>query len=281
MPSYAHGLCTAAYAIIRSWYANVHIVCLQFRLMESSFPVNRYVSKSDSIEISVWNQRKTNKKKGGGFLGCIKIMSNMIGRLKDTGPQRLDLCRQDSDENNADPIRGGFQCFVITAISCSSFERFYLNPHAGCYNIIRAHVPLEILHTGRWSSVFFSTFGLHACLLFGFGLTPGIHHLPNFNADPPVLLLGFQIRTSLLYVISLYFVSLSTNSIRFVRFSAGQIVISIASRDHEDRITSNSVVDARSLATRTSNLTPNDVPDGWEVRPTASGRVQYVNHYTR
>lgn len=44
-----------------------------------------YVGKSDSITISVWNRKKVHKKPGAGFLGCVKIMSNAIQRLKDTG----------------------------------------------------------------------------------------------------------------------------------------------------------------------------------------------------
>ena len=39
----------------------------------------------DAITISVWNHKKIHKKEGGGFLGCVRIMSNAIQRLKDTG----------------------------------------------------------------------------------------------------------------------------------------------------------------------------------------------------
>nr|XP_039257572.1 E3 ubiquitin-protein ligase SMURF2-like isoform X2 [Styela clava]XP_039257694.1 E3 ubiquitin-protein ligase SMURF2-like isoform X2 [Styela clava] len=126
-----------------------------------------YVSKSDSIEISIWNQRKIHKKKGGGgFLGCIRIMSNAIGRLKDTGPQRLDLCKRQTEENNQEPIRG-------------------------------------------------------------------------------------------------------------------QIVVSIVSRDHEDRIPSNAVLNASMFTNNNPLDGANNLPDGWEARPTATGRIQYVNHYTK
>lgn len=48
-------------------------------------PVSRYIGKMDAITISVWNHRKIHKKEGGGFLGCVRIMSNAIQRLKDTG----------------------------------------------------------------------------------------------------------------------------------------------------------------------------------------------------
>uniref|UniRef100_A0A7N8WRU6 HECT-type E3 ubiquitin transferase n=1 Tax=Mastacembelus armatus TaxID=205130 RepID=A0A7N8WRU6_9TELE len=44
-----------------------------------------YIGKSDSITISVWNHKKIHKKQGAGFLGCIRLLSNAINRLKDTG----------------------------------------------------------------------------------------------------------------------------------------------------------------------------------------------------
>lgn len=45
----------------------------------------RYIGKNDGITISVWNYRKFHKKQNGGFLGCVRILSNTIQRLKDTG----------------------------------------------------------------------------------------------------------------------------------------------------------------------------------------------------
>lgn len=45
----------------------------------------RYIGKSDSITISVWNHKKIHKKQGAGFLGCVRLLSNAINRLKDTG----------------------------------------------------------------------------------------------------------------------------------------------------------------------------------------------------
>lgn len=44
-----------------------------------------FLGRSDSITISIWNQRKIVKKQGGGFLGCVKIGASTIQRLKDTG----------------------------------------------------------------------------------------------------------------------------------------------------------------------------------------------------
>lgn len=50
-----------------------------------SFCVFRYIGKSDSVTISVWNHKKIHKKQGAGFLGCVRLLSNAINRLKDTG----------------------------------------------------------------------------------------------------------------------------------------------------------------------------------------------------
>uniref|UniRef100_A0A673BKP7 E3 ubiquitin-protein ligase SMURF1 n=1 Tax=Sphaeramia orbicularis TaxID=375764 RepID=A0A673BKP7_9TELE len=50
-----------------------------------------YIGKSDSITISVWNHKKIHKKQGAGFLGCVRLLSNAINRLKDTGCKCL-LC---------------------------------------------------------------------------------------------------------------------------------------------------------------------------------------------
>ena len=46
---------------------------------------NRYIGRTDSVTISIWNQKKVHKKQGAGFLGCVKIMPNAIQTLKDTG----------------------------------------------------------------------------------------------------------------------------------------------------------------------------------------------------
>uniref|UniRef100_A0A671TQK7 HECT-type E3 ubiquitin transferase n=1 Tax=Sparus aurata TaxID=8175 RepID=A0A671TQK7_SPAAU len=48
-----------------------------------------YIGKADSITISVWNHKKIHKKQGAGFLGCVRLLSNAINRLKDTGCRYL------------------------------------------------------------------------------------------------------------------------------------------------------------------------------------------------
>uniref|UniRef100_A0A8C1RMM9 HECT-type E3 ubiquitin transferase n=1 Tax=Cyprinus carpio TaxID=7962 RepID=A0A8C1RMM9_CYPCA len=52
----------------------------------------------------VWNHKKIHKKQGAGFLGCVRLLSNAISRLKDTGYQRLDLCKLNPSDSDA--VRG-------------------------------------------------------------------------------------------------------------------------------------------------------------------------------
>ena len=63
-----------------------------------------YIGKGDGITISVWNNKKIHKKQGGGFLGCVRILSSTVQRLKDTGYQRLDLCKASAED--PDPVKG-------------------------------------------------------------------------------------------------------------------------------------------------------------------------------
>ncbi|XP_015112357.1 E3 ubiquitin-protein ligase SMURF2 [Diachasma alloeum] len=123
-----------------------------------------YIGKNEGITISVWNHRKIHKKQGGGFLGCVRILSNTIQRLKDTGYQRLDLCKANTDDT-------------------------------------------EVIK--------------------------------------------------------------------------GQIVVSLLSRDGHNGAVSNTVGHNAVVDVLGDLSCPTDLPDGWEERRTESGRLYYVNHYTR
>ncbi|XP_067123380.1 E3 ubiquitin-protein ligase SMURF2 isoform X2 [Centruroides vittatus] len=63
-----------------------------------------YIGNNDIITVSVWNHKKIHKKQGAGFLGCIRIMSNDIQRLKNTGYHRLTLSHRSPDD--PEPVRG-------------------------------------------------------------------------------------------------------------------------------------------------------------------------------
>ncbi|KAI8436074.1 hypothetical protein MSG28_004186 [Choristoneura fumiferana] len=57
-----------------------------------------YLTKGDGITISIWNQRKVQKRQGSGFLGCVRILPSTVHKLKDTGYQCLELCEDGSGE---------------------------------------------------------------------------------------------------------------------------------------------------------------------------------------
>jgi hypothetical protein len=57
------------------------------------------VTAEDSIVVSIWNSRKTNKGDTAGFLGCVRLMPPDILKLKDCGYQRLDLTRGTSHDD--------------------------------------------------------------------------------------------------------------------------------------------------------------------------------------
>ncbi|XP_065558110.1 E3 ubiquitin-protein ligase SMURF2-like [Artemia franciscana] len=63
-----------------------------------------FIGKGDCLTISVWNHRKVMKKEGSGFLGCVRLLSSSIQRLKDTGYQRLELTKAGADDSEA--VRG-------------------------------------------------------------------------------------------------------------------------------------------------------------------------------
>lgn len=67
-----------------------------------------------SISISVFNNKKEAKKPSSGFLGCVKIMPNMIQTLKNTGFQNLNLHK--SQKNSNEYVRGQI---VISLLSIS------------------------------------------------------------------------------------------------------------------------------------------------------------------
>uniref|UniRef100_A0A3B5MIX1 HECT-type E3 ubiquitin transferase n=1 Tax=Xiphophorus couchianus TaxID=32473 RepID=A0A3B5MIX1_9TELE len=89
-------------ASLSAFILTLFMICKQTSIL---LPFHlRYIGKSDSITISVWNHKKIHKKQGAGFLGCVRLLSNAINRLKDTGYQRLDLNKL--SPNDSDTVRG-------------------------------------------------------------------------------------------------------------------------------------------------------------------------------
>lgn len=61
----------------------------------------------------------------------------------------------------------------------------------------------------------------------------------------------------------------------------GQIVVSLMSRDGHNGAVSNTVGHNAVVDVLGDLSCPNDLPDGWEERRAESGRLYYVNHYTK
>ena len=55
-----------------------------------------FLSKSDSVTISVWDDKKVHKKKGAGFLGCVRLMLRRFGRWGTSLLSSLQLPTQKS-----------------------------------------------------------------------------------------------------------------------------------------------------------------------------------------
>ena len=53
----------------------------------------RFLSRSDSVTVSVWNNKKVNRREGAGFLGCVTLTPSAVTRLKDTGCKFSCVCR--------------------------------------------------------------------------------------------------------------------------------------------------------------------------------------------
>lgn len=79
-------------------------------------PIFSYIGKTDSITISIWNHKKIHKRQGAGFLGCIRLLSNAISRLKDTGCKSVLFIHL----NTRDCTHAHERSFRLTAFPSSS-----------------------------------------------------------------------------------------------------------------------------------------------------------------
>uniref|UniRef100_A0AAQ4QHA1 E3 ubiquitin-protein ligase n=1 Tax=Gasterosteus aculeatus aculeatus TaxID=481459 RepID=A0AAQ4QHA1_GASAC len=93
-----------------------------------------YIGKTDSITISIWNHKKIHKRQGAGFLGCIRLLSNAISRLKDTG---LSL-------QTRDRIGSGGPVVDCRGLLENDGENAYLTPFRICFPSL---IPRLLQHT--------------------------------------------------------------------------------------------------------------------------------------
>uniref|UniRef100_A0A8C2J932 HECT-type E3 ubiquitin transferase n=1 Tax=Cyprinus carpio TaxID=7962 RepID=A0A8C2J932_CYPCA len=223
-----------------------------------------YIGKSDSITISVWNHKKIHKKQGAGFLGCVRLLSNSINRLKDTGYQRLDLNKL--GPNDSDTVRGQI------VVSLQSRDRIGTGgPVVDCSRLFDNDLPAsEYSSPGRPLS----------CLVDENTpiMTPnGAAGVPvddprlqerrvrsqrhrNYMSrthlhTPPDLPEGYEQRTT------------QQGQVYFLHTQTG------VSTWHDPRV-------PRDLSNvNCEELGP--LPPGWEIRNTATGRVYFVDHNNR
>lgn len=56
---------------------------------------------TNSITITIFNNKRETRRPGTGFMGCVRIMPNMIQTLRDTGLQRLNLHKNHKDSSGS------------------------------------------------------------------------------------------------------------------------------------------------------------------------------------
>uniref|UniRef100_A0A8C7C3B2 HECT-type E3 ubiquitin transferase n=2 Tax=Oncorhynchus TaxID=8016 RepID=A0A8C7C3B2_ONCKI len=224
-----------------------------------------YIGKSDSITISVWNHKKIHKKQGAGFLGCVRLLSNAINRLKDTGYQRLDLNKLGPNDN--DTVRGQI------VVSLQSRDRIGTGgPVVDCSRLFDNDLPDG--PSGRPLSCVVDE---NTPVMTPNGAAIGV--LPSSGSDPrvqerrvrsqrhrnymsrthlhtpPDLPEGYEQRTT------------QQGQVYFLHTQTG------VSTWHDPR------VPRYTLNVNCEELGP--LPPGWEIRNTATGRVYFVDHNNR
>uniref|UniRef100_A0A8C4E4R3 HECT-type E3 ubiquitin transferase n=1 Tax=Dicentrarchus labrax TaxID=13489 RepID=A0A8C4E4R3_DICLA len=215
-----------------------------------------YIGKTDSITISIWNHKKIHKRQGAGFLGCIRLLSNAISRLKDTGYQRLDLCKLNPSDSDA--VRGQIVVSLQTRDRIGSG-----GPVVDCRGLLENdgfETQIDIFqkifpHLGQKSPIAenrLQTQRIRGQDSRGHGHTP--QNRPHGH-QPPDLPEGYEQRTTV------------QGQVYFLHTQTG------VSTWHDPRI-------PRDLASVScEELGP--LPVGWEVRSTVSGRIYFVDHNNR
>ncbi|KAL7979266.1 hypothetical protein Chor_015290, partial [Crotalus horridus] len=224
-----------------------------------------YVGKSDSITISVWNHKKIHKKQGAGFLGCVRLLSNAISRLKDTGYQRLDLCKLNPTDTDA--VRGQIVVSLQTRDRIGTGGTVYEDSGPGrplsCYMEEPAPYTDSTGAAGGGNCRFAETPGQDQTLQVQRLRGPDVRshvqtpqNRPHGHQSPsPDLPEGYEQRTTV------------QGQVYFLHTQTG------VSTWHDPRI-------PRDLnSVNCDELGP--LPPGWEVRSTVSGRIYFVDHNNR
>uniref|UniRef100_A0A3B5MFD8 HECT-type E3 ubiquitin transferase n=1 Tax=Xiphophorus couchianus TaxID=32473 RepID=A0A3B5MFD8_9TELE len=212
-----------------------------------------YIGKSDSITISVWNHKKIHKKQGAGFLGCVRLLSNAINRLKDTGCKYLFVFRSGfcvTDLQSRDRIGSGGPVVDCSRLPASEYSSPSGRP-LSC--VVDENTPVMTPVNGAVASG-----------------PPGEQRVQerrvrsqrhrNYMSrthlhTPPDLPEGYEQRTT------------QQGQVYFLHTQTG------VSTWHDPRV-------PRDLSNvNCEELGP--LPPGWEIRNTATGRVYFVDHNNR
>uniref|UniRef100_A0A7M4DWB2 HECT-type E3 ubiquitin transferase n=1 Tax=Crocodylus porosus TaxID=8502 RepID=A0A7M4DWB2_CROPO len=211
-----------------------------------------YIGKSDSITISVWNHKKIHKKQGAGFLGCVRLLSNAINRLKDTGYQRLDLCKLGPNDN--DTVRGqivGKQITFLCFLSLNRPASEYSSPGRPLSCFVDENTPITGTNgatCGQSSDPRLAERRVRSQRHRNYMSRTHLH-------TPPDLPEGYEQRTT------------QQGQVYFLHTQTG------VSTWHDPRV-------PRDLSNiNCEELGP--LPPGWEIRNTATGRVYFVDHNNR
>uniref|UniRef100_A0A3B5BHY3 HECT-type E3 ubiquitin transferase n=1 Tax=Stegastes partitus TaxID=144197 RepID=A0A3B5BHY3_9TELE len=222
-----------------------------------------YIGKSDSITISVWNHKKIHKKQGAGFLGCVRLLSNAINRLKDTGYQRLDLNKLGPNDN--DTVRGQIVVSLQSrdrigtggpVVDCSRlFDNDLPDGPSGrplsC--VVDENTPVMTPVNGAEAS---GPLGEHRIQERRVRSQRHRNYMSRTHLHtPPDLPEGYEQRTT------------QQGQVYFLHTQTG------VSTWHDPRV-------PRDLSNvNCEELGP--LPPGWEIRNTATGRVYFVDHNNR
>ncbi|RUS90106.1 hypothetical protein EGW08_002148 [Elysia chlorotica] len=249
-----------------------------------------YVGHKDSITISVWNHKKIHKKQGAGFLGCVRIMPNAMHHIKDTGFQRLDLQRQNSEDSEA--VRGQIVISLISRDRGGGGVSSQPSPVDSSSSSSQQHppaIPYDPNELPEGSSN--SNSDAHGNSNGATTTSTATHHFVRRRSarhrnyvsraqlhDAVELPDGYEQRTT------------QQGQVYFLHTRTG------VSTWHDPRVPSSAqtvlshnftymisplffIVITRQVELREEDLGP--MPDGWEVRRTTSGRVYYVDHNNR
>ncbi|ETE71876.1 E3 ubiquitin-protein ligase SMURF2, partial [Ophiophagus hannah] len=226
-----------------------------------------YIGKSDSITISVWNHKKIHKKQGAGFLGCVRLLSNAINRLKDTGcnyEEQIEVSLQSRDRIGTggqvvdcsrlfdNDLPDGLQCpFDRRSLFFNRPASEYSSPGRPLSCFVDENTPLTGINGATCGQSFDPRLAERRVRSQRHRNYMSRTHLHT----PPDLPEGYEQRTT------------QQGQVYFLHTQTG------VSTWHDPRV-------PRDLSNiNCEELGP--LPPGWEIRNTATGRVYFVDHNNR